>query len=158
MARAGERCDSDAVRIPWLRGASLDDIAEVAGYSKGAVFSHSASKEALFLGLLDGEAPGGGAAIAHGRPNPPWATWEEVASVVMALGSGLNIQSAVDETAIDTPHAAAGLGGGAAGALVDGSTFSGRVGAGPRNLRGLNLAQVGVAVSVMSTPRKKDHD
>ena len=44
---------------------------------------------------------GAGTAIAHGRPNPQWASWEELASVVMALGSGLIIQSAVDETAID---------------------------------------------------------
>lgn len=129
------------------RGASLDDIAEAAGYSKGAVYSNWASKEALFLDLLDREAQeqgtadlplateatgwalatldffleavhnpdtraalgeryrqarqGAGAAIAQGRPNPPWASWEELASVVMALGSGIIIQSAVDETAID---------------------------------------------------------
>ena len=129
------------------RGASLDDIAEAAGFSKGAVYSNWAGKEALFLDLLDREAQdagagdsalateatgwalatldffleavhnpetraalgeryrqarqGAGAAIARGRPNPPWASWEEVASVVMALGSGLIIQSAVDETAID---------------------------------------------------------
>ncbi len=35
------------------RGASLDDIAETAGYSKGAVYSNWPSKEALFLELLD---------------------------------------------------------------------------------------------------------
>jgi AcrR family transcriptional regulator len=129
------------------RGASLEDIAEAAGFSKGAVYSNWAGKEALFLDLLDREAQdggagdsalateatgwalatldffleavhnpetraalgeryrqarqGAGAAIAQGRPNPPWANWEEVASVVMALGSGLIIQSAVDEAAVD---------------------------------------------------------
>ncbi len=129
------------------RGASLDDIAEAAGYSKGAVYSNWASKEALFLELLDREARdagsgdsllatdatgwalatldffleavhnpearaalgeryrqarrGAGAAIAQGRPSPQWASWEELASVAMALGSGLIIQSAVDETAVD---------------------------------------------------------
>jgi AcrR family transcriptional regulator len=35
------------------RGASLDEIAEEAGFSKGAVYSNFASKEDLFLALLD---------------------------------------------------------------------------------------------------------
>ena len=37
------------------RGASLEEIAETAGYSKGAVYSNWPSKEALFLELLDRE-------------------------------------------------------------------------------------------------------
>jgi AcrR family transcriptional regulator len=41
------------------RGASLDDIAETAGYSKGAVYSNWPSKEALFLELLDEERTDG---------------------------------------------------------------------------------------------------
>ena len=41
------------------RGASLDDIAETAGYSKGAVYSNWLSKEALFLELLDEERTDG---------------------------------------------------------------------------------------------------
>lgn len=129
------------------RGASLDDIAETAGYSKGAVYSNWPSKDALFLELLDREqahaasapqqlettATGWalatldffveavhdpqirstlaeryrharatvGADLAQGRHPPDWATWEELASVAMALGSGLIIQAAVDDTAID---------------------------------------------------------
>ena len=39
------------------RGASLDEIAEVAGFSKGAVYSNWPSKEALFLELLDAARP-----------------------------------------------------------------------------------------------------
>ncbi len=35
------------------RGASLDEIADAAGFSKGAVYSNWPSKEALFLELLD---------------------------------------------------------------------------------------------------------
>lgn len=35
------------------RGASVDEIAEEAGFSKGAVYSNFANKEELFLGLLD---------------------------------------------------------------------------------------------------------
>jgi hypothetical protein len=42
-----------------------------------------------------------GADLAQGRHPPHWATWEELASVAMALGSGLIIQAAVDETAVD---------------------------------------------------------
>lgn len=44
---------------------------------------------------------GAGAAIVRGRPSPHWASWEELASVGMALRSGLIIQSAVDQTAVD---------------------------------------------------------
>lgn len=127
------------------RGASIDDIAETAGYSKGAVYSNWANKEALFLDLMDETRtdgsggldiePGGwalatleffveavrspatraaladryrqarneiGAGIGQGRPHPSWATWEELASVAMALGSGLIIQAALDDEAIDT--------------------------------------------------------
>jgi AcrR family transcriptional regulator len=40
------------------RGASLDEIAAEAGYSKGAVYSNFASKEDLFLALLDAHVGG----------------------------------------------------------------------------------------------------
>ncbi len=127
------------------RGASLDAIAEEAGFSKGAVYSNWPSKEALFLDLLDAsqedqparalsteptgwaiatldffiEAIGNpqmrqaladryrtarasaGAGIGQGRNAPDWATWEEIASVAMALGSGLIIQAAIDDGAVD---------------------------------------------------------
>jgi len=127
------------------RGASLDEIADVAGFSKGAVYSNWPSKEALFLELLDAArseqatdtlstqptgwalatldffveavrspdtrgvladryrearrslAPG----LAQGRPEPTWVTWEELATVAMALGSGLIIQAAIDDRAVD---------------------------------------------------------
>src|SRR5262245_46444228 len=36
-----------------FHGASLDEIAERAGYSKGAVYSNFASKDELFLAVLD---------------------------------------------------------------------------------------------------------
>lgn len=139
---------SAAVRLfaeRGYRGASLDEIADAAGYSKGAVYSNWPNKEALFLELLDaarGEqsmdgmstrptgwalatldffveavrspetrvllaeryrearrslAPG----LAQGRPDPAWAAWEELATVAMALGSGLIIQAAIDEDAVD---------------------------------------------------------
>jgi AcrR family transcriptional regulator len=127
------------------RGASLDEIAEVAGFSKGAVYSNWPSKEALFLELLDTASaerpvdslstqPTGwalatldffleavrnpdtrrvladryrearrsvGPGLARDRPDPAWATWEELATVAMALGSGLTIQAAIDEASVD---------------------------------------------------------
>lgn len=125
------------------RGASLDDIAETAGYSKGAVYSNWPSKEALFLELLDQTRSDGtegldttaggwalatleffveavrnpemrgaladrygearreiGVNLAAGRPDPEWATWDELAATAMAIGTGLIIQTAVDPTAI----------------------------------------------------------
>lgn len=138
----------DAARAQFTergyRGASLDDIAETAGYSKGAVYSNWSGKEALFLDLLDEaqtEQPSGidisaggwalatleffvdavrspetraaladryrqarydiGAGLGQGRADPSWATWDELASVAMALGSGLIIQTAIDDDAID---------------------------------------------------------
>lgn len=36
-----------------FNGASVEDVAEAAGYSKGAVYSNFASKEDLFLALID---------------------------------------------------------------------------------------------------------
>jgi AcrR family transcriptional regulator len=127
------------------RGASLDDIAEAAGFSKGAVYSNWPGKEALFLELLDtarteqpadqlSTEPTGwalatldffveavrnpntrglladryrearrslGPGLAQDRPDPAWATWEELATVAMALGTGLIIQAAIDERAVD---------------------------------------------------------
>ena len=47
----------DAARTVFLRrgfhGASLDEIAEEAGYTKGAVYSNFEDKDALFLAVLD---------------------------------------------------------------------------------------------------------
>lgn len=133
------------------RGASLDGIAESAGFSKGDVYSNFESKGDLFLALLDRRATAeeramasgsattgpeqgfawplatldffvdavrddqlrdalagryraarqsGGANIASGRPRPAWASWEEIATVAMALGSGLIIQSATEPEAV----------------------------------------------------------
>jgi hypothetical protein len=42
-----------------------------------------------------------GAAIGGGRAHPPWASWDELAAVAMAIGTGLIIQSALDPDAID---------------------------------------------------------
>lgn len=127
------------------RGASLDAIAEEAGFSKGAVYSNWSSKEALFLDLLDAARPDRpadglsteptgwalatldffieaignpdtrraladryrearsslGSSLGDDRAEPGWATWDEIASVAMALGSGLIIQAAIDGEAID---------------------------------------------------------
>src|SRR5206468_10372086 len=47
-----------AARTVFLRdgfhAASLDQIADEAGYTKGAVYSNFASKDALFVAVLDG--------------------------------------------------------------------------------------------------------
>ena len=130
------------------RGASLEEIAETAGYSKGAVYSNWPSKEALFLELLDRERTGTdlgtpdgveisptgwalatldffleavhnpqtraalaeryqqarsevGASMGGGRPDPSFATWEELAAVAMALGSGFIIQTTIEPESID---------------------------------------------------------
>lgn len=130
------------------RGASLEEIAETAGYSKGAFYSNWPSKEALFLELLDQErtdsniwnsdrvdnASAGwalatldffleavhnpptraalavryqqarkevGATMGGGRPDPPFATWEELAAVAMALGSGFIIQTTIEPESLD---------------------------------------------------------
>jgi len=141
------------------RGASIDQIADAAGFSKGAVYSNWASKEELFLDLLDqdraGQGPNGadpgeappdlsvqatgwalatldffldavrspktravlaeryravrrevGTEMSAGRPDPSWISWPELATVAMALGSGLIIQSALDPEAVDPALAA----------------------------------------------------
>ena len=48
------------------RGASLDDIASEAGFSKGAVYSNFAGKEDLFLALLDRHLDASAAATRAG--------------------------------------------------------------------------------------------
>jgi AcrR family transcriptional regulator len=49
----------ETARLTFLErgfhGASLDEIAERAGYSKGAVYSNFASKDELFLAVLDAQ-------------------------------------------------------------------------------------------------------
>lgn len=61
-------------------GASVDDIAEAAGYSKGAFYSNFATKEAIFLDLLEthmtDELAGVEALIA------PAASWEAVVDAI----------------------------------------------------------------------------
>jgi AcrR family transcriptional regulator len=59
-AEQKERTRSEVIRAArqvFLRrgfhGASLDEIAEQAGYTKGAVYSNFASKDALFLAVLE---------------------------------------------------------------------------------------------------------
>jgi AcrR family transcriptional regulator len=59
-AEQKERTRSEIVRAArqaFLRhgfhGASLDELAEEAGYTKGAVYSNFASKDALFLAVLE---------------------------------------------------------------------------------------------------------
>ena len=36
-----------------LTGAALEDIAEAAGYTRGAIYSHFGTKEELFLAVVD---------------------------------------------------------------------------------------------------------
>jgi AcrR family transcriptional regulator len=141
---AAERMFSDL----GYRGASLEEIALSAGFSKGAVYSNFNSKAELFLELMDrraeqeeqqaeaGSAPGidQGWALATldfyvdavrdpsirsslaqryaaartriaGRfgpdaPPPGWASWDEIGTVAMALGSGLIIQSVIEPDAV----------------------------------------------------------
>ena len=67
------------------RGASLDEIADEAGFSKGAVYSNFANKEDLFLALLDrrrvgpnagpGPSPGPDGLARLAAPTEPEA-WE----------------------------------------------------------------------------------
>jgi AcrR family transcriptional regulator len=131
------------------RKASLDEIADRAGYSKGAVYSNFESKADLFMILMDRRAaeeqaslvtaapPGAdefgwplatldffveamgddriravlasryataredaARGIGGDRPHPPWGNWHEVATVAMALGSGLIIQSAIEPDSV----------------------------------------------------------
>jgi AcrR family transcriptional regulator len=48
-----------------FHGASVDDIAEAAGYTKGAVYSNFAGKDDLYLALLDAHYEGRVAAYAE---------------------------------------------------------------------------------------------
>jgi AcrR family transcriptional regulator len=58
-----------AARRVFLRrgfhGASLDEIAEEAGYTKGAIYSNFADKDALFIALLDEQYEGRVAAYSE---------------------------------------------------------------------------------------------
>ena len=128
------------------RATSLEEIAESAGFSKGAVYSNWESKEALFLELLDAassrQTPDSGIDLTPSRwalatleffldainnadtrtalaaryertrtelaaqlsqrgPEPEWGTWEDMASAVMAMGSGLIIQKAIDADGVE---------------------------------------------------------
>jgi len=51
-----------AAKVVFMRrgfhGASLDEIAEEAGYTKGAVYSNFADKDALFIAVLDAHYEG----------------------------------------------------------------------------------------------------
>lgn len=130
-------------------GAALDEIAEAAGYSKGAVYSNFSGKDDLFLALMRRRAERGAEAEAGGDGGPvvdpsgwalatldffltavrkpelrealargyqetrqqlgptlaaqgggAWATPDELATLAMALGSGLIIQAALDPEAV----------------------------------------------------------
>ena len=39
--------------------------------------------------------------MSGGRPDPSFATWEELAAVAMALGSGFIIQTTIEPESID---------------------------------------------------------
>jgi AcrR family transcriptional regulator len=55
-ARTSRRLLDAAAEVFARRGfhaATVDDVAEAAGHTKGAVYAHFASKDALFLALLD---------------------------------------------------------------------------------------------------------
>ncbi len=56
QARTRRRLVDAAAHVGARRGlaaASLDEVAQVAGYTKGAVYANFASKEELFLAVLD---------------------------------------------------------------------------------------------------------
>jgi len=56
QAHTRARLMSSAARVAarrGLEGASLDEVAEEAGFTKGAVYANFASKEDLFLSMLD---------------------------------------------------------------------------------------------------------
>jgi AcrR family transcriptional regulator len=56
QARTRRRLVDAAARVGARRGlaaASLDEVAQAAGYTKGAVYANFASKEELFLAVLD---------------------------------------------------------------------------------------------------------
>src|SRR6266705_548434 len=61
-----------AAREVFLRrgfhGASLEEICEQAGYTKGAVYSNFAGKDELFLAVLDAHAAGRTRACAEADP------------------------------------------------------------------------------------------
>jgi AcrR family transcriptional regulator len=52
------RAASHAICERGMHGASIDLIAERAGYTKGAFYAHFASKEALFLAMLEEKLAG----------------------------------------------------------------------------------------------------
>jgi AcrR family transcriptional regulator len=75
------------------RGASLDDIAAEAGFSKGAVYSNFTGKEDLFLALLDRRrvgagAPLGGALGIHGDEDSAFTPGSAAATTRPSPGRG----------------------------------------------------------------------
>jgi AcrR family transcriptional regulator len=64
-----------AAREVFLRrgfhGASLEEICEQAGYTKGAVYSNFAGKDELFLAVLDAHAAGRTRAYAEATAGAP---------------------------------------------------------------------------------------
>jgi len=79
-----ERLLDAAMEVFSQRGfhpASLDDVADAAGFTKGAIYAHFANKEALFLAVFDRQlaretrqwesiatyGPGGSEAVPEGR-------------------------------------------------------------------------------------------
>jgi AcrR family transcriptional regulator len=59
-----------------FHGASIDMVAEAAGFTKGAVYAHFQNKEELYLALLD----------EHLSGNPPvWIDWIEAGTPVDSI-------------------------------------------------------------------------
>lgn len=84
-----------AARTVFLRrgfhGASLDEIAEEAGYTKGAVYSNFAGKDDLYLALLDAHYDGRVAAYVEMMLDEP--TFEDA---VRAVGRFMADADALD--------------------------------------------------------------
>ncbi len=74
-------------------GASLEAVAEAAGYTKGAVYSNFASKAELFAALAERRG-------ASANPEPTWQAFLEmpIGDFIDGMGEMLRSQAARDET------------------------------------------------------------
>jgi AcrR family transcriptional regulator len=69
-------------------GASLDDVAEAAGFTKGAVYSNFTRKSDLFRELLERETRRRGAALGAGIEAVPLALWPDLAGEWLGRQAG----------------------------------------------------------------------
>ena len=72
-----------------FHGASLDDVARAAGFTKGAVYSNFKNKEDLFLALVDQRATAQIDAVEHAMADATSLSAEERSSRFVELTSAL---------------------------------------------------------------------